>query len=217
MTRQLHYHPGNASMAPHIVLRELGAPFELVHVDRDRDAHKTPAYLALNPNGQIPVLVDGSLVLYEAAAICLHLADASPDSGLMPALGSPLRAHACKWLFWMTNTLQPALMLYFYPERWQDPGHDAGVAQLRSHAQAKAIALFGLVDQHLREHGGPWMLGPAYSVLDPFCFMLCRWSRGFADRPARSFEHIGPYLARMLERPAVRATLAAERLDPPWV
>jgi glutathione S-transferase len=86
---QLYYHPGNASLTPHMLLEEIGAPFELVFVDRANAAHKSPEYLKLNPNGQIPVLVDGSFVLYEAAAICLHLADHHPDAKLAPPLGTP--------------------------------------------------------------------------------------------------------------------------------
>ena len=88
---QLHYFPGNASLIPHIVLEELGVPFELKYVDRAVSAHKSAAYLALNPNGLIPVLVDTSagtagqsLVLYETAAICLHLADTHPGAALLP-------------------------------------------------------------------------------------------------------------------------------------
>jgi glutathione S-transferase len=77
---QLHYFPGNASMTPHILLEELGVPFELQFVDRSAGAHKSPDYLKLNPNGLIPVLVDGDLVLYETAAICLHLVD-TPGPG----------------------------------------------------------------------------------------------------------------------------------------
>jgi len=65
---QLHYFPSNASMAPHMVLEELGVPFELKLVDRTNDAHKSPAYRKLNPNGLIPVMVDGDLLLYETAA-----------------------------------------------------------------------------------------------------------------------------------------------------
>ena len=90
---QLHYFPANASMIPHILLEELGVPFELKLVDRTVNAHQTPAYLKLNPNGLIPVLVDGDLVLYEAAAICLHLADTHAASGLMP-VPRPAGAHA---------------------------------------------------------------------------------------------------------------------------
>ena len=95
---QLHYYPGNASLIPHLLLEELGLPFELQYVDRAQSAQKSPAYLKLNPNGLIPVLVDGPLVLYETAAICLHLADAHLNSGLVPAPGTPERAHAYKWL-----------------------------------------------------------------------------------------------------------------------
>src|SRR5689334_12462527 len=95
---QLHYNPGSANMAPHILLHELQLPFELVRVDQERQQHKRPEYLKLNPNGLIPVLVDGDLVLYEAAAICLHLADRLPQADLAPPLGTPERAHYYKWM-----------------------------------------------------------------------------------------------------------------------
>src|SRR5262245_12992895 len=98
-TTFLHYAPGNASMAPHMLLEELGAPFELKLVDRANMAHKSPAYLAMNPNGLIPVLEQGDgLVLYETAAILLHLADTHAGAGLAPPLGTPERAHFYKWL-----------------------------------------------------------------------------------------------------------------------
>ena len=215
--RQLHYYPSTASMAPHIVMHEIGAPFDLVLVDRTQDAHKSPAYLRLNPNGLIPVFVDGDLVLYESAAICLHLADGSPQSGLIPPVGTAARAQAYKWLMWMTNTLQPALMTYFYPERWMDVGNTAGAEELKAHAQARAGGLLDQLDAELARHGGPWLLGTDYSVLDPYCLMLCRWTRNFLQAPARERGHLGPYLQRMLQRPAVRRVFAAEQLAEPWV
>jgi glutathione S-transferase len=215
--RQLHYYPSTASMAPHIVLHEIGEPFELVLVDRTRDAHKTAAYLQLNPNGTIPVFVEGGLVLYESAAICLHLADSCPQAQLAPALGSQSRAHCYKWLMWLTNTLQPALMIYFYPERWTDGANLQGAAQLKAFAQQRAGALLDQLDAELARHGGPWLLGAEYSVVDPYCLMLCRWTRGFSLAPARERSHLGPYLQRMLERPAVQQAFRAEGLADPWV
>lgn len=215
--RQLHYYPGNASMAPHVVLREIGAPFELVLVDRTRDAHKSESYLRLNPNGQIPVLVDGDLVLYEAAAICLYLADTSPQHDLLPAIGTAERAQAYKWLMWMTNTVQPALMVYFYPERWLKPGHEAMAEELRAVAEDRVAGLLGQIDLELARHGQPWLLGEDFSVLDPFCFMLCRWTRGFSSQPARAFPHVGPYLQRLLHRPSIQEVLSVEGLAAPWV
>lgn len=213
---QLHYGPGNANMAPHIALQELGVPFELIKVDRANNAHKSPEYLKLNPNGLIPVLVDGDLVLYESAAILLHLADSHPAGGLIPAVGTAERAHLYKWLIWLTNTLQPALINYFYPERWVAEGNAAGAAEVKARAVAKVGELLDQIETQLAGHQGPWLLGAHYSIADAMAFMLCRWTRGF-ERPARSLPHIGAYLQRMLERPAVQRMLAAEGLAQPFV
>jgi glutathione S-transferase len=213
----LHCLPGTASLAPHILLNEMGAAFELQHVDRDAHAHKSPTYLAMNPNGLIPVLVDGELVLYETVAIGLHLVDTHPACGLAPALGTPERAHYYKWLVWLTNTLQAALINYFYPERLVDEGNTAGAAQVKAHAQAKAGEGLAQIDAQLARHGGPWLLGDAYSAADAYAFMLCRWTRNFSSRPAREYAHIAPYLQRMLARPAVQRAFATEGLQPPLV
>ena len=212
----LHYAPGNASMAPHMLLEELGVPFELKLVDRANMAHKSPAYLAMNPNGLIPVLEDGELVLYETAAILLHLADTHPDAGFAPALGSPERAQFYKWLMWLTNTLQPALINYFYPERWVAEGNAAGTAEVKLRAEARVGELLQQLVAEFARHQGPWLLGQHYSALDPFAFMLCRWTRGFA-RPARSLPQLDAYLERMLARPAVQQVFATEQLPQPWV
>ena len=212
---QLHYYPSNASMAPHMLLEELGLPYELKLVDRAQNAHKSPQYLKLNPNGKIPVLVDGELVLYETAAICLHLADTHPDAGLAPPLGSPSRAHFYKWLVWLTNTLQPALMLHFYPERWADD--ESARAHLKSHAEAGIGAMLDQLDAELARHGQPWLLGERFSAVDPYVLMLCRWTRGLA-RPARALPQLGPYLQRVLARPATRRVFEREvPATQPWV
>lgn len=209
----LHYHPGNANLAPHMLLREAGAPFELALVDRANRAQKSAAYLKLNPNGRIPVLVDGELVLYEAAAICLHLADRFPDAKLAPPVGTPARATFYKWLVWMTNTLQARLMHYFYPE--QATPEAAAHAGVKAAAEADVVALLGQLDALLASHGGPWLLGADFGAADAYAFMLCRWTRGFASKPARDFPHLAPWLARVFARPAVAATFAAEGLSAP--
>lgn len=209
---QLHHHPGNASMTPHIVLEELGVPFELKLVDRARGAHKSPAYLQLNPNGLIPVLVDGDLVLYETAAIVLHLVDTHPGAGLAPAVGTAERAQFYKWLVWLAASLQAQMPLYFYAER-----HVAdGAAQVKARAEERIAALVDQIDAQLASHGGPWLLGETYTAVDPYAFMLCRWTRGMR-RPARTCAHVGPFLQRVLARPAVQRAIATEQLPPPLV
>lgn len=217
---QLHYYPSTAAMIPHIVLEELGVPYERVLVDRSQNRHKEPAYLKLNPNGLLPVLTDGELVLYETAAIVLHLCDTHPQARLAPALGTPARAHFYKWLAWCTNTLQATLIAYFYPERWVREGNAEGAAEgaaeVKARAQEKVGPMLDQLDALLAGHGGPWILGGDYSAIDAYVFTLCRWTRNFTQGKARERAHLGPYLQRMSERPAVQRVFAAEKLSAPF-
>ncbi len=214
---QLHYFPGNASMTTHLLLRELGAPFELKLVDRANAAHKSPEYLKLNPNGLIPVLVDSDLVLYETAAILLHLVDTHPAAGLAPSvLGSAERAQFYKWLAWLSGSVMPMMQHYFYGERMVAPGNAAGALEVKAQAEARLNGLFDQIEARFAGHGGPWFLGDRFSALDPYVFMFCRWSRGFA-RPARTLPHIAPFLERMLARASVQKVFEVEGLSAPLV
>jgi glutathione S-transferase len=216
MTIQLHYFPGNASMTPHLVLEELGVPFELKLVDRAHNAHKSPEYLKLNPNGLIPVLVDGDLVLYETAAIVLHLVDTHPQAGLAPAVGTAERAQFYKWLVWLSASLQSQMPIYFYTDRYVEPGNTAGAAEVKALTEKRIEGLIDQIEAQLASHGGPWLLGERFSALDPYAFMLCRWTRGMT-RPARTLPHLGPWLQKMLARPAVRQAIEVEGLQPPFI
>ena len=212
---KLHYYPSNASFAPHALLHELGVPFELELVNREQAAHKSAGYLKLNPNGLIPVLVDGDIVLYETAAICLHLADTHPQAGLAPALGTPERAEMYKWLIWLTNSVQVMLTHYFYPDRMVAPGNTEGAEQVKAQARAKVGEHLAQIEAKLASHGGPWLLGQQYTIVDVYAAMLCRWTRGFSTKPARDFDHLGPYLKRVFDRPAVQRAVATEKLAQP--
>jgi len=213
----LYYYPSTAAMVPHIVLEEIGAPYERELVDRAQDANRRPEYLRLNPNGLLPLWRDGDLVLYETAAIVLHLCDRHPQAQLAPPVGSDERAHFYKWLVWLTNTLQSALIIYFYPDRWVEGGEAQATAALKAMARRKVTALLQQLDDELARRGGPWFMGEAYSALDPYVFTLCRWTRNFDTGRARDFAHLAPYLQRMLARPAVQRVLATEGLQPPFV
>ena len=213
---KLHYYPSTAAMIPHIVLEELGIPYERVLVDRMQNRHKEPEYLKLNPNGLIPVLTDGDFVLYETAAIVLHLCDTHPQAGLAPAVGTQERAHFYKWLMWCTNTLQATLITYFYPERWVDEGNTQGAAQVKVRAQARVDGLVDQLDRLVHDNGGPWILGQDYSALDAYVFTLCRWTRNFNGAKARDRQHLAPYLQRVSERPAVQRVFVAEKLSAPF-
>jgi glutathione S-transferase len=209
---KLYYYPGNANLAPHMLLEELGVNYELVLVDRETNAQKSPEYLKLNPNGRVPTLIDGELVLYEAAAICLHLVDRHPEAGLAPAVGSDKRAEFYKWLVYLTNTLQAELMTYFYPERLI--ADETGATQVKAHAEARVSGMLELIEAALASHDGPYLLGARYSAVDPYLLMLARWTR-MMKNPARNRRHLGGYLERLVARPAIQRTFSGEGIGAP--
>jgi len=202
--------PSTAGMAPHIVLREIGAPHRMVLLDGDARAQKAPEYLALNPHGRVPTLTDGDLVITESAAICLHLADTHPHAGLVPPVGGAGRARLYQWLIYLTNTVQAEMMLYFYPDRYVPA---EGAAGLRAMAEERLAGMFAHIDAELA--GRAWLLGERYSIADPYLFMLARWTRNMT-RKARDLPALGAYLARMHARPAVAEALKAEGIGEPY-
>jgi glutathione S-transferase len=211
---RLYYYPSYVSLFPHILLEEIGLEYELVFIDRYANAHKRPEYIELNPNGLIPVLRDGDLVLYEAAAISLHLIDRNPTAGLAPPLATSERAHFYKWMAWLATHLHPALSMYLHPNKWvQDL---ESLAALKSNAERRVGELLDIIDAELEKHRGSWLLGSTYSALDAYALTLCRWSRRM-QRPAVDWPHFGPYARRVLERPAVRRAFQQEHLAEPWI
>ena len=207
----LYYNPGNASLLPHMMLREIGAAFELRLVDRAQSAQNAADYLRLNPNGRIPVLVDNDLVLFEAGAIALHLADRFPVAGLAPAVGSPARGAFYKWMFHLSNTPQAEYRAWFYPE--QHVADPAAADSVKQAAGARLGRMFGVIAAQLGD--GPWLLGDIFSAADLFLLMLVRWGRAM-PAPPRDVPALGAHAARVMQRPAVAATFASEGLAEPF-
>ena len=195
---QLHYFPANANAAPHMVLEEIGVDYDLVLVDRARNAQKSGEYLKINPNGRIPVLVDGNLVVSEAAAIVLHLVDQHADAGLAPQVGTPERATFYQWLTFLTNSLQEELMVWQYPDRLA--GEDAAAVEVvKRGAEARAGMFLDVIEDHLRANG-PLFLGDKLSATDFYLVMLSRWPRPMA-RPPRSRPNITKLLDKVAALP----------------
>lgn len=198
---RLFWRPGTASMAPHAALAEIGVAYELVRVEPE-EAQTDPGYLALNPLGVVPTLVDGEVVLTESAAILLYLADSYPEAHLAPAD----RAQFYRWLVFMTNTLQTALLRVFYPERY---GAESDVAA------AEAQRHFDLLDRTLE--GREWLVGDHRTGADLFLFMLTRWGRRL-EPEAWSRPNIRAHFVRTLALPGVTRMVDEQGLElPEWV
>ncbi len=212
---RLHYAPDNASLIVRLVLDELGQPYVTQLVDRSVQAQRSAAYLRLNPNGLIPVLETADGPLFETAAILLWLADR--HHRMAPAPDSAGRGAFLKWLFFVSNTLHPALRIVFYPDKYIGPG-SAPQAQLRRHMQ-------GEIPQHLAKletlagDQPCWFGGAERSVFDFYVACALRWMQLY-PRGETAWCDIGKWpllqeiVARLERCEAVRHAIHAEGLGP---
>ena len=203
---KLYYLPGACSLATHIVLEWVGGPYQAVKMERA--ALKSPEYLALNPNGAVPVLVDGDLVLTQNLAILCYLAERYPDAQLLGDGTARGRAELMRWLGFLNSDVHPAFKPIFQPGRFHpDP---AAAAVLAESARAQVRKHLEQLDQRLR--GRDWLVDRR-SIADPYLFVMVRWARrlgidaGGPDGLARFFE-------RMQADPGVRAALLTEEGAP---
>jgi glutathione S-transferase len=196
----LYYRPGSAAMAPHAALAEIGVEYELVRIEREQ-AQTDAAYLALNPLGVVPTLVDGDVVVTESAAILLHLADTHPEARLAPGD----RAQLYRWLVFMTNTLQTTMLRFFYPERYGGDNVSVIAAQ-------EAQRLFDLMERELA--GREWLVGDHRTAADIFLFMLTRWGRQL-ERAAWDRPNLRAHFLRTPALPGVRRMIDEQELELP--
>ncbi|HLB79667.1 MAG TPA: glutathione S-transferase family protein [Dongiaceae bacterium] len=178
----LYWSPGSASMAPHATLEEIGADYRLARVDLSPDKPRDPAFLKLNPSGKVPALaIDGAGAIYESAAIVMYLADRHPAAGLAPGVDDPSRGLYYQWLAHLTNTLQPAYLRYYYPDRHTaNPAH---APEVQARAQEELWTIWDRIDRALAD--GPYLLGRRFAACDIYLHMLSTWREPVPDLPAR--------------------------------
>jgi glutathione S-transferase len=207
---RLHYAPDNASLCIRLALEELGLPFDTILVDRATRAQKSPAYLALNPNGLIPVLETPDGPLYETGAILLWLADR--HGLLMPAATDPKRGNALKWLFWLSNTLHATERMLFYPGQYAKGGPVMEQAILKQ-TKARLADQFTILAQ---ASDADWLDGDAPSALACYLAPLLRWPVFYGDEPGwltlSRWPRILTFAQRFERRPAAVTATRAEGL-----
>jgi len=208
---RLHYAPDNASLIIRLALDEIGAPYEAVLVDRQAEAQKAPAYLAMNPAGLIPVLETPQGPMFETGAILLWLGDT--HGALAPAPSSPARGAFLKWLFFVSNTLHADLRILFYPEKYTDNAPER--------LAALCAGITSRLDCHLRildaaVGRADWPEG----VLDIYIACLLRWMALYPQSYDRSWFNLKTYpnlhvlCTRQEGRSATLLAQTAEGLGP---
>lgn len=195
-------------MAPHMVLEELSVPFELLKVDRKSNAHKSAEYLALNPAGRIPTLVNGETVQFESPAICIQLAENHAQANLIPLIGDKNRPQFFQWMMYLTNTLQAELMIYFYPEKHSTD--KSMLADMVVVQENRITDILTLLDNELSKRD--FLVGNNLSVCDHYLFMLCVWADEF-KKPPLAFKFLGNYLKKLAKRTAIINVCQKENLS----
>lgn len=209
---RLHYAPDNASLIIRLALEELGLPYETLLVDRRKTAQLSPEYLALNPNGTIPVLETPDGPLFETAAILLWLSETTGK--LAPPARTENRAAFLKWMIWCSNTFQIDLRHFFYPEKFigADPDHQA---QLRRVFQTRLKQDLDILEQGLSDRSG--LAGDVTpTLLDLYVPCLLRWTKLYAEMPEQPWFQLDTYPtlhAICLRAEARASTYAAQHAE----
>ncbi len=198
---KLYISPGACSLSPHIVVRELGLDIGVEAVNLGTKVTASGAdFRAINPKGYVPALVldDGSL-LTEGAVIVQYLADSKPEAGLLAKPGTLERYRTQEWLNFVAAEVHKGFSPLFRkdcPAEWQ--------AVVRATLNTR----FQLIDAHLADNA--YVMGERFTVVDAYLFTVLGWAR-FTNLDLTGYPNITAYLARVGERPAVQAALAAEK------
>jgi len=200
---KLYTSPGACSLADHIALRWIGAPFDVQVLSRSEK--KQPAFLALNPAGAVPVLTEGDWVLTQNAAILNYLADRFPDARL-GGDGTPEgRAEVNRWLAFLNSDVHPG----FHPMFGAAAAlGDEAEGKSKELARQKLRGQFERLDAQLE--GKDWLTG-SRSIADPYLFVVTQWAKKLGIDLA-GLDNIAAFDARMAADPGVQAALKAEGL-----
>lgn len=203
----LYYAPDNASLCVRLALLALDVPFETRLVDRSTSGQNTPDYIALNPNGLIPTLVTPTGPIYETGAILLWLADRAPVP-FFPQANTAKRGDALTWLFWLSNTLHPALRMSFYPDKYIVADQTTALLQA---TRKNLDAHFAQLDTHAN-----WVDDPQIGILHCYLAPMVRWSALYGSDQRwfdlSRYPRIDAFARRFEQSQIVRAACLAEGL-----
>src|SRR4051812_45992617 len=199
---KLYFTPGTCALADHIVLAWIGKPYGTQKVSREERTQ--PAFLKLNPAGQVPMLEDDGWVLTQNSAILNYLADLYPESRL-GGDGSPKsRAEVNRWLGFVNSDVHPAFKPMFGAANYlEDP---ALIDKAKANARTNLRKLFERLDQQLA--GRDWVVGER-SIVDPYLFVTLRWAKG-QDVDLSGLDNLARFMKRMNDDAGVRKALAEQ-------
>jgi glutathione S-transferase len=201
----LYYAPQTCSLVSHIALIEAGADYSLKRLDFRKEEQRQPEYLAVNPKARVPALATPRGILTETPAMLAFIAQSFPDARLAP-LDDPFAfAEVQAFNSFMCSTVHVAHAHRMRAYRWADD--QAAREAMKRKVPESVAACFSLIEHSMLK--GPWVMGDAYTICDPYLFTLAGWLEGDGVDPSR-FPGVLAHRQRMAERPAVKKAIAEE-------
>jgi glutathione S-transferase len=202
---KLFYAPHTCALASHIALEEAGADYEIMRIDFRSNEQRKPEYLAVNPKGRVPALVTERGILTETPAILAFVAQSFPKARLAPLEDPFAFASVQAFNSYLCSTVHVAHAHRMRGHRWVDD--PAAIKEMQRKVPQTVGECFALIEREMLV--GPWVMGTAYTICDPYLFTLAQWLDGDGVDIAR-FPKVRDHHQRMAERPAVRKAIAAE-------
>jgi glutathione S-transferase len=192
----LYGRPGSGSLVVQVALEEIGAPYERIWVGREPE--EIDRFRILNPTGKVPALVlpDGTL-MFESAAMLIHLALAAPGANLAPRPGTAQHAQFLQWMVFLSANMYEAALRVYYSARYSSRGEmDADAVREKGASDLASAA--ELISRSLH----PYVLRDAYSIADTYLYMIASWHPEPTQLYAR-LQPLGAHAALVRARPAV--------------
>jgi glutathione S-transferase len=208
--KKFYYSPGACSLAGHILLEELGVPYQLELAPVETGGTRTKEFLQTNPKGRVPVLIDDEETITECPAILFYLSNSTSDRRFWPP--SVLEQARCfEWFNWLSSSVHAiAYGQIWRPERFIED--EEKWSDIISQGKRNLLDLYKTIEGNI--DGKLWCVSESYSCVDPYLFVFFCWGKAIGLDMAGEFPAWSSHAARMLERAAVQNALRQEGLIP---
>jgi glutathione S-transferase len=212
MSLKLYFAPGACSFVPHALLETAGAQFEPVMVKLHKNEQNDAAFRAVNPRGQVPVLVDGDQVITQIVAIVSYLDAKFPEQQLLPR-DALARTRVLETLAWMNNTVHPTFTHVFMPFKFAEtPEAQEELKRFNAKAYAGLLGEIEAMAKKAADAGKPWLGGERLGPLDVYALVLLRWG-GFAKIDPTTYPALWAHVQKVAQQPGVAKAVDRERLQ----
>ncbi len=209
MSLKLYFSPGACSFVPHSLLQLTGASFEPIMVKLHKGEQNGDEYKAINPRGQVPVLIDNGQVITQILAIILYLDQKFPACQFLPT--EPVaRAKAIETLAWMNNTIHPTFTHIFMPHKFSDQADVQ--ANLKVFNTQIYKGLLSELEALVQSSTSPWLFGGNIGPVDAYALTLTRWG-SIAGIDPSTYPALWAHVQKVSANEAISVVIERERLQ----